>query len=116
MRAPGGCELLPVWCFIRPGEFRYARWREFDLAEAVWRIPAETMKKDRPHRVPLARQSITLLRELHKITGSGEFVFPAITSVRRPMSENTLNAALRRRGYAKHEMMAAASGGHLQLF
>jgi len=97
---------LSTLLFVRPGEIRLARWREVDLAQAVWNIPAETMKMDRPHRVPLARQAITILRELHRITGQGEFLFPAITSVRRPMSENTLNAALRRLGYTKEEVTA----------
>lgn len=100
-------QLSPL-VFVRPGEIRHARWREFDLSEAVWRIPAETMKMDRPHRVPLARQAIAILRNLLKITGQGEFLFPAITSVHRPMSENTLNAALRRLGYSKEE--ASVSG------
>ena len=95
---------LSALLFVRPGEIRHARWREFDLSEAVWMIPAETMKMDRPHRVPLARQAIAILRNLQKITGQGEFLFPAITSVRRPMSENTLNAALRRLGYDKNEV------------
>lgn len=95
---------LSALFFVRPGELRHARWREFDLSEAVWRIPAETMKMDRPHRVPLARQAIEIIREVSKITGAGEFLFPAITSVRRPMSENTLNAALRRLGYGKEEV------------
>lgn len=95
---------LSALVFVRPGETRHARWREFDLSEAVWQIPAETMKMDRPHRVPLARQAIAVLREVQKITGQGEFVFPAITSVRRPMSENTLNSALRRLGYSKDEV------------
>ncbi len=89
--------------FVRPGELRHARWREFDLPEAVWKIPAETMKMDRPHRVPLAKQVINLLNELRPITGEGEFLFPAITSVRRAMSENTMNSALRRLGYGKEE-------------
>ena len=95
---------LSALMFVRPGELRHARWREFDLMEAVWSIPAETMKMARPHRVPLARQAIAILRDLNKITGTGEFLFPAITSVRRPMSENTLNAALRRLGYSKEEV------------
>lgn len=77
---------LSAILFVRPGELRHARWPEFDLSEAVWSIPAETMKMDRPHRVPLARQAIAIIRDLHKITGQGEFLFPAITSVRRPMS------------------------------
>jgi integrase len=97
---------LTALVFVRPGEIRHARWREFDLPAAVWRIPAETMKMDRPHRVPLARQAIAIIREVHKITGQGEFLFPAITSVRRPMSENTLNAALRRLGYTKDQVTA----------
>ena len=95
---------LSALLFVRPGELRHARWQEFELSEAVWRIPAETMKMDRPHRVPLARQSIAIIQGVHEITGKGEFLFPAITSVRRPMSENTLNAALRRLGYAKEEV------------
>jgi integrase len=95
---------LSAMVFVRPGEIRHARWRDIDLSEGVWKIPAELMKMDRPHRVPLARQAVAILRDLHKITGQGEFLFPAITSVRRPMSENTLNAALRRLGYSKDEM------------
>lgn len=95
---------LSALVFVRPGEIRHARWREFDISEAVWNIPAETMKMDRPHRVPLARQALTILRDLQNMTGQGEFLFPAITSVRRPMSENTLNAALRRLGYSKDEV------------
>lgn len=95
---------LSALFFVRPGELRHARWREFDLPEAIWRIPAETMKMDRPHRVPLARQAVEIIGELSKVTGAGEFLFPAITSVRRPMSENTLNAALRRLGFGKEEV------------
>ena len=97
---------LSALLFVRPGEMRHARWREFDLGGAVWNIPAETMKMDRPHRVPLARQAVGIVRQLEKVTGKGEFVFPAITSVRRPMSENTLNAALRRLGYTKNDVTA----------
>jgi integrase len=91
-------------CSSARDELRHARWREFDFKEAVWRIPAETMKMDRPHRVPLARQAIALLRELRTVTGQGEFLFPAVNSVRRPMSENTMNAALRRLGYTKEQV------------
>jgi integrase len=90
--------------FVRPGELRLARWREIDFEKAVWTVPAETMKMKRPHRVPLSRQAITILRELHAMTGQGEFVFPAVNSFRRPMSNNTLNAALRRMGYGKDEI------------
>jgi integrase len=97
---------LSALLFVRPGEIRHARWREFDLGGSVWNIPAETMKMDRPHRVPLAQQAVVIIRHLEKITGKGEFLFPAITSVQRPMSENTLNAALRRLGYTKGEVTA----------
>ena len=95
---------LSALLFVRPGELRLARWTEIDFAKAVWIVPAATMKMKRPHRVPLARQAIVLLRELHVITGQGEYLFPAVLSVRRPMSDNTLNAALRRLGYAKEEV------------
>jgi integrase len=95
---------LSALLFVRPGELRLARWTEIDFGEAVWIVPAATMKMNRPHRVPLARQAIVILRELHRMTGQGEYVFPAVDSVRRCMSNNTLNAALRRLGYAKEEV------------
>ena len=98
-------QLMPL-IFLRPGELRHLRWKELDLSEKIWRVPAETMKMKRPHRVPLTPQAIAIIQKLQKITGAGEFVFPAITSVRRPMSENTLNAALRRLGYTKDEVCA----------
>ncbi|MGY8704582.1 integrase arm-type DNA-binding domain-containing protein [Bradyrhizobium sp. 18BD] len=90
--------------FVRPGELRLARWKEIDFDKAIWVVPAATMKMKRPHRVPLARQAIVVLRELHGLTGQGEYVFPAVDSVRRCMSNNTLNAALRRLGYSKEEV------------
>jgi integrase len=95
---------LSAFLFVRPGELRLARWKEIDFEKAVWTVPAETMKMKRPHRVPLSRQAIVIFRELHGMTGQGEFVFPAVNSFRRPMSNNTLNAALRRLGYAKDEI------------
>jgi integrase len=95
---------LSALLFVRPGELRLARWKEIDFEKAVWTVSAETMKMKRPHRVPLSRQAIVIFRELHGMTGQGEYVFPAINSFRRPMSNNTLNAALRRLGYAKDEI------------
>jgi integrase len=95
---------LSALLFVRPGELRLARWREIDFEKAVWTVPAATMKMKRPHRVPLSRQAIVIFRELHGMTGQGEYVFPAIDSVRRHMSNNTLNAALRRLGYSKEEV------------
>jgi integrase len=95
---------LSALLFVRPGELRLARWKEVDFEKAVWTVPAETMKMKRPHRVPLARQAIVVFRELHAMTGQSEYVFPAVNSFRRPMSNNTLNAALRRLGYTKDEI------------
>jgi integrase len=90
--------------FVRPGELRMAEWAEFNLANAEWRIPAAKMKMRRPHRVPLASQSLTLLCELKQITGSSKYLFPSVRSWHRPISDGTLNAALRRLGYDKTEL------------
>jgi len=92
--------------FVRPGELRHAEWSEFDLDATEWRISAAKMKMRRPHRVPLSRQALTILRDLQEITGGGCWLFPSLRSERRPMSENTLNAALRRLGYGPDEMTA----------
>lgn len=90
--------------FVRPGELRQAEWSEIDLEGGVWRIPAERMKMKREHVVPLSRQAIAILTEARGLTGHGKFVFPGQRTPRRPMSENTLNAALRRLGYSADEM------------
>jgi integrase len=95
---------LAAYVFVRPGELRHAEWREFDWDNAVWSIPAEKMKMQRPHRVPLARQPMAILRELQEITGSGRWLFPSVRTFERPISENTLNAALRRLGYGPEAM------------
>jgi integrase len=95
---------LAPYVFVRPGELRRAEWREFDLDGAVWSIPAAKMKMRRPHRVPLARQSLAILRELQEITGNGRWLFPSVRTFARPISENTLNGALRRLGYSSEEM------------
>ena len=96
--------MLAPLVFVRPGELRKAEWQEFDLHAAEWRIPAARMKARAPHIVPLSRQAITILRELHPLTGSGAYVFPGARSSKRPMSENAVTAALRRLGYSKDEM------------
>ena len=90
--------------FVRPGELRAAEWAEFDLEAGVWAIPAEKMKMKRPHRVPLAPRAVAILRELQGLTGQGKFFFPSVRSASRCMSENTINAALRRLGFAQGEM------------
>lgn len=92
--------------FVRPGELRHARWDEIDLDGALWTIPAEKTKMRKDHRVPLSRQAVAILRELHAITGPVGYVFPSVRTRVRPMSENTLNAGLRRLGYASDEMTA----------
>jgi integrase len=92
--------------FVHPGELRSAEWSEFDLDGALWSIPAGKMKMRRPHRVPLARQALAILRDLHALTGHGRFLFPSVRSSARYMSENTINAALRRLGFKQDEMTA----------
>ncbi|MGO8846913.1 MAG: tyrosine-type recombinase/integrase [Methylocella sp.] len=96
-------ELLAL-TFVRPGELRAAEWAEFDLDAGVWAIPGEKMKMKRPHRVPLAPRAIAIFRDLQAITGRGKFLFPSVRSAARCMSENTINAALRRMGFTKDEM------------
>jgi integrase len=85
--------------FVRPGELRSAEWSEINVEGALWTIPAEKMKMRRPHRVALAKQAIELLRGLHNITGNRGLLFPGAWDFNKPLSENTLNAALRRLGY-----------------
>jgi integrase len=96
-------ELLAL-TFVRPGELRAAEWSEFDLEARVWAIPAEKMKMKRPHRVPLSPQAVSILLDLEALTGGGRFLFPSVRSASRNMSENTINAALRRLGFCKDEM------------
>jgi integrase len=90
--------------FVRPGELRGARWSEFDLDAAEWRISADRMKMRQPHIVPLAARAVDILRELQPLTGKSEFVFPSHRSLRRPMSENAILVALRALGYPKEVM------------
>jgi integrase len=88
--------------FVRPGELRQARWQDFDLEQAEWKFTVSKVKKtdgQRIHLVPLSTQALTILGELHALTGHGEFVFPGARSNGRAMSEAAVNAALRRMGY-----------------
>jgi integrase len=96
-------KLAPL-TFVRPGELRAAEWAEFDLDASEWRIPAERMKMGELHIVPLANQAVEILRKLSLVTSSGRYVFPSLRTTMRPISENTVNAALRRLGYGKEEM------------
>lgn len=97
---------LMAFLFPRPGELRVAEWVEFDFARAIWTIPAARTKMRRPHRVPLANQVLALLSALQLVTGGRTLLFPGVRSSSRPISDNTLNAALRRLGYAKDEATA----------
>ena len=90
--------------FVRPGELRHAEWAEINLDEAVWNIPAHKMKMKQAHIVPLCNQAIGILKELYEYTGAGRYVFPSVRTHARPMSENTVNAALRHAGYDKETM------------
>jgi integrase len=95
---------LAPYVFVRPGELRQATWSEFDLNGAEWRIPECRMKAGEPLLVPLSRQVLEILRRLQPITGHGRYLFPSLRSVTRPISDNTVNAALRRLGYSSEEM------------
>jgi len=98
----------------RPGELRLAEWSEFDLEKAVWTVPAKRMKMRREHKVPLPRQAVAILAALHALTGRGRLVFPGYGKTAKdggvlepkPISENTLNAALRRMGFGPDDMTA----------
>jgi len=92
--------------FVRPGELRNAQWSEIDFAQAQWRIPARRMKARLPHIVPLSSQALLLLKDLMPLSGRGTYIFPSERTSTRPMSNNTLNAALRRLGYGRDEMTA----------
>jgi integrase len=94
---------LMALLYPRPGELRLAEWTEFDLEKATWTIPARRTKMRREHRKPLPAAAVSLLRELHAITGRGQLALPALHTTRRPLSENTMNAALRRVGITKDE-------------
>ena len=93
-------KLTPL-VFVRPGELRTAEWSEIDLEAAEWRIPGNKMKMKLDHLVPLSTQAVEILRRIKLITGHGRFVFPSLRTGERPMSENTINAALRGMGYSK---------------
>jgi integrase len=95
--------LAPMF-FVRPGELRNAEWAEIDLDEGAWNIPAEKMKMKQPHIVPLCAQAVAILTELKQLTGASKYVFPSLRSFARPMSNNTVNAALRRMGFDKETM------------
>lgn len=92
-------KLTPL-VFVRPGELRTMEWAELNLDEAEWHIPGSKMKMKTEHLVPLSTQAVALLRNVQPITGHGRYVFPSLRTGERPMSENTINGALRAMGYS----------------
>ncbi|MBF0229205.1 MAG: tyrosine-type recombinase/integrase [Desulfamplus sp.] len=96
-------QLAPL-VFVRPIELRHAEWSEIYLDNALWKIPSDKMKMKRIHIVPLAKQAIDILNNIKTLTGNGRYVFPSVRTTVRPMSENTVLAALRRMGFEKDEM------------
>ncbi len=97
-----GLKLMSL-LFPRPGELRAAEWTEFDTENALWTIPAVRTKLRRAYKVPLSRQALVVLSDLRRITGNGRLAFPSVRTITKPISENTLNAALRRLGYGNDE-------------
>ena len=95
---------LAALTFVRPTELRHAEWSEIRLASAEWIIPAAKMKMRNDHIVPLSTQALTVLQTMARLKRTSPYVFPCLRSQQRPMSENTVNAALRRLGYRKAEM------------
>ncbi|MBJ7222527.1 MULTISPECIES: tyrosine-type recombinase/integrase [unclassified Brenneria] len=102
---------LNLLIFIRSSELRFARWTEIDLDNAMWTLPAQReaiagvrhsergAKMKTPHLVPLSKQAVTILKQLKLLSGNGELLFPGDHDARKPMSENTINKALRTMGY-----------------
>ena len=97
---------LSALLFQRPGEIRAMEWSEINWDQARWEIPAAKMKMRAPHIVPLSRQALELLEELHLLTGRGRYVFPSASGASRCLSENTVRIALRAMGYDKDTMTA----------
>jgi integrase len=96
---------LLVLTFLRPGELRCGLWQEIDFQKEEWRIPAERMKMDRDHVVPLSRQALGILKKLHAITGHSDFLFPSVITPHKPISDVTLIKVLRVMGYKSGELV-----------
>lgn len=97
---------LHPYVATRPGELRHAEWNEIDFETTTWSIPAGRMKMKNPHIIPLSPQAVEILQSLYKLTGAGKYLFPSVRSIARPISDNTMNAALRRLGYTKEEIVS----------
>ena len=96
-------QLSPL-LFVRPGELRTMEWKEIDWENARWEIPAEKMKMRQPHIVPLATQCLDVLRQIHPLTGRGDYVLPSARKGGRPLSDNGVRTALRSLGYTNEQI------------
>jgi len=92
--------------FQRPGEIRQMEWQEIDFEKHLWEIPASKMKMKEPHIVPLCEQAIEILQDIHPLTSWGQYVFSNERSRKKPVSDGTVNKALRNMGYTKDQMTA----------
>ena len=102
---PVRCALkLAPLLFVRPGELQKAEWAEFDLPAAEWRLPASKMKMRQRHIVPLSRQALSILSELHPYTGNGQFLFPSIRTTTKPIALESMLVAIRSMGFTQDEM------------
>jgi integrase len=97
---------LSTYVFLRPAELSLAEWAEIDLDKAEWRIPAGKMKMKALHIIPLPTQAVAILREIHPLSGKGQYVFPSVSSSTKPMAKNTILSAIRSLGYTPDEMTA----------
>lgn len=93
------CLELLVLTTVRTKELRFAPWSEFEFEDQIWRIPAERMKMDRPHIVPLSRQALSVLKRIHNLTGNYTYIAPNSRTPSKAMSENTMLYAMYRMGY-----------------
>lgn len=105
---------LLILCMVRKSELIEARWDEVDFDEAVWSIPGERMKKDRPHVVPLSRQALAMFEELKGLSSGSDFIFPSRSSLSKPIAHSTLNVAVRTldldvRDFVLHDFRRTAS-------
>lgn len=98
--------LLCFYTFLRPGEVRHLEWADYDKGAAQIKIPAERMKMPRPHIVPLSKQVVSVLESMRPISGRNRLILSSLRATDRPMSQNTLNAALRRLGYTGDQMVS----------
>ena len=96
--------LIQAMVFLRPGELRQAQWQDIDWEASVWWVPDDRTKMRKAHAFHMAKQVVELLRQVYVITGPDGFIFPSVRTTSRPMSENTLNGALRRLGYTTSQM------------